>query len=172
MNPSNSCKNSAVLALLQLGSRLDPAPTAITTLMAVMSSLGSADQQEVLHLGAAATTIGTIRVPQVVPRVVPLLGRETVADAARISAMEEILITVVVETTATEVPHRLPQLLEPPRGTRLLRLLLRAWGAMEAILALPLPTFLVTALLLACPHLHQAALPLRLPVPWPLGCRP
>ena len=100
-----------------------------------------------------------------------LLGRETAAAVARISATAETRTMAVDETTATEALHPRLRLLEPHHGTKPRPLLLRVSEA-TVVIQVPRLTFPGTVLLLACLHLPRAALLLPLPVPLPQDCRP
>jgi len=136
-----------------------------------MSSLGSAGRQVALPPGGAATMTATTTVLLVVRPAALLLGRETVAAVARINATVEIRTMAVGATTATEAPQLRLRLLEPRHGTKPLLLLLRVSEAM-VVIQVPLLTFPVTVLLLACLHLLRAALLPPLPVPLLQDCRP
>lgn len=113
---SNSCKNSAVPAPPPRVSKQDPAPT---VLLAVEAMLGPGHGARLVGrlLGVSGTTIGTTRVvpQQALPEGlhhgrVTVSATGTVAIAALMVVMEEVIATILAATA----PMAAPLLLQAP----------------------------------------------------------
>ena len=173
---SNSCKNSAALALLRRASKPGPGlmdPSAAVA--AAMLGPGHVARPAVLRLGVpGTTTASTAALPMVLPldlRVVLLRGLVTAATAigivavtaARMVVMEATAIILATRPrTVAPQPPRAPLLGISPWARRPHMVDTQAMGPTE-LLALPLALLLESVLLLpAClPRLRPVA---RLPV--------